>query len=62
MTLTIALDALGGLALFLLAMLLMTEGLKVYAGRGLRTLLAQWTSSPLRCVFAGMLITGVVQS
>jgi phosphate:Na+ symporter len=58
----IAIDALGGLALFLLAMLLMTEGLTVFAGSGLRTLLGRWTRTPLRGVFAGILVTGVVQS
>ncbi len=55
-------NALGGLALFLLAMLLMTEGLTVFAGGGLRTLLGRWTRTPLRGVFAGFLVTGVVQS
>ena len=55
-------NALGGLALFLLAMLLMTEGLNVFAGGGLKQLLGRWTSTPLRGVFAGILVTGVVQS
>jgi phosphate:Na+ symporter len=55
-------NALGGLALFLLAMLLMTEGLSVFAGGGLKQLLGRWTSTPLRGVFAGILVTGVVQS
>lgn len=55
-------NALGGLALFLLAMLLMTEGLTVFAGGGLKRLLGRWTSTPLRGVFAGILVTGVVQS
>ncbi len=55
-------NALGGLALFLLAMLLMTEGLTVFAGSGLRNLLGRWTRTPLRGVFAGILVTGVVQS
>jgi phosphate:Na+ symporter len=57
-----ALKAAGGLALFLLAMAMMTEGLKVFAGGGLRRLLGRWTSTPLRGVFSGMLVTGVVQS
>jgi len=52
----------GGLALFLLAMQMMTDGLKVFAGTGLKRLLERWTSSPLRGVFAGILVTGVVQS
>jgi phosphate:Na+ symporter len=62
MTLQIALNAAGGLALFLLAMAMMTEGLKVFAGGGLRRLLGRWTSTPLRGVCSGVLVTGVVQS
>ena len=62
MDLQIAVNAAGGLALFLLAMLMMTEGLKVFAGRGLKQLLARWTYTPLRGVLAGVLVTGVVQS
>jgi phosphate:Na+ symporter len=58
----IFLDAAGGLALFLFAMLLLTDGLKAYAGDELKRLLERWTSTPLRGVFAGILITGVVQS
>src|SRR5690606_26034061 len=44
------------------AMLMMTEGLKIFAGRSLKTLLERWTSTPLRGVFAGMLVTGLVQA
>lgn len=58
----LSLNAAGGLALFLLAMLMMTEGLKTFAGGALKQLLGQWTSTPLRGVFSGMLVTGVVQS
>lgn len=56
------LNAAGGLALFLLAMLMMTDGLKVFAGGRLRQLLARWTSTPVRGVLSGMLVTGIVQS
>ncbi len=62
MTWQLFLNSLGGLALFLLAMLMMTEGLKVFAGGALKQLLENWTSTPLRGVFSGMLVTGVVQS
>lgn len=62
MDFSIVTNALGGLALFLLAMLLMTEGLNVFAGSGLKQLLGRWTSTPLRGVFAGIMVTGVVQS
>jgi phosphate:Na+ symporter len=60
--LSVALDAAGGLALFLLAMQMMTEGLKAFAGGGLKRLLGRWTSSPARGVLAGILVTGLVQS
>lgn len=60
--LTIILNAAGGLALFMLAMAMMTDGLKAAAGGGLRDLLRDWTSSALRGVAAGALITGVLQS
>ncbi|MFN4284106.1 MAG: Na/Pi cotransporter family protein [Alphaproteobacteria bacterium] len=52
----------GGLALFLLAMRMMTNGLKLSAGHALRRLLGEWTSTPLRGVATGALITGMVQS
>jgi len=57
-----ALEILGGLALFLLAMEMMTDGLKDFAGQQLRHLLGQWTRTPLRGLAAGVLITGIVQS
>lgn len=62
MSFEIILQALGGLALFLFAMQRMTEGLTVFAGSGLKRLLGRWTSTPLRGVFAGILVTGLVQS
>lgn len=62
MSLGVVLDAAGGLALFLLAMSMMTEGLTAFAGGGLKRLLERWTSTPLRGVVAGVLITGLVQS
>ncbi len=55
-------QAAGGLALFLLAMQMMTDGLKAFAGQHLRALLGRWTRTPLRGVGAGVLITGLVQS
>ncbi|MBA2664561.1 MAG: Na/Pi cotransporter family protein [Bradymonadaceae bacterium] len=62
MSLEIALNAVGGLALFLLAMLMMTDGLKVFAGSGLKRILGRWTSTPLRGVLVGIGVTGLVQS
>lgn len=52
----------GGLGLFLLGMHLLTDGLKLAAGRALETLLERWTSGRVRGLASGMLITGLVQS
>jgi len=62
MMLSTTINAIGGLALFLLAMLMMTEGLKLFAGEGLKQLLGRFTSTPLKGVLAGVLVTGLVQS
>ncbi len=62
MNLITILNALGGLALFLLAMQMMTEGLKVFAGDGLKQLLSRYTSTPFKGVLTGILVTGIVQS
>jgi len=59
---TLVLTAAGGLALFLLAMAMMTDGLRVFGGQGLKVLLRDWTSSPLRGVLSGALVTALVQS
>ncbi|MCA9310381.1 MAG: Na/Pi cotransporter family protein [Phycisphaerales bacterium] len=53
---------LGGLALFLYGLELMTNGLKRLAGARLKSWLARLTTTRLRAVAAGALITGVVQS
>ncbi|WP_236744531.1 Na/Pi symporter [Marinobacter similis] len=53
---------LGGLALFLLAMGMMTDGLKNSAGHQLRHILGVWTKTPLKGFGTGVLITGIVQS
>lgn len=52
----------GGVALFLLGMKLLTDGLKVAAGDALRTLLSKWTSGIIRGILSGILITALVQS
>lgn len=52
----------GGLGLMLLGMWLMTEGLKLAAGRALERILGAWTRTRLRGLLAGVLITAVVQS
>jgi phosphate:Na+ symporter len=52
----------GGIGLFLLGMVLMTDGLKTLAGDALRRVLARYTGSPLRAVAAGAGVTALVQS
>lgn len=52
----------GGVGLFLLGMMLMTDGLKVAAGRTLKQLLERWTDTSLHGLFSGALLTALVQS
>ncbi len=56
------LNAAGGLGIFLLAMAMMTAGLKVFGGERLKQHLERWTSSPLRGVATGALVTALMQS
>ena len=53
---------LGGIGMFLLGMHLMTDGLKMAAGKALRHILEHSTKTPMRGVFSGILITSLVQS
>ncbi len=53
---------LGGLGLFLLAVTMITDGLRATAGPALRELLASWTRSPLHGIVSGVAITAIVQS
>lgn len=55
-------SAFGGLGLFLLAVRMITEGMKTAAGNALRDILGSWTSTPGRGVLAGLGITALVQS
>ena len=53
---------LGGLGLFLLGMVVLTEGLRALAGRALRRMLSRFTRSPLSGAMTGAVTTAVVQS
>jgi phosphate:Na+ symporter len=53
---------LGGLGLFLLAVTMITDGLKLAAGDALREILTRSTRTPLRGVVSGILMTSLVQS
>ena len=52
----------GGLGLFLLAVSMISDGLKLAAGDALKDILGQYTRTRLRGVAAGMLVTATVQS
>ncbi|NNL84896.1 MAG: hypothetical protein HKP27_04545 [Myxococcales bacterium] len=45
-----AMGMLGGVGLFLLGMRLMTEGLRIAAGRALRRILERWTATRMRAL------------
>ena len=52
----------GGLGLFLLAVSMITDGLKLAAGDALKEILANSTRTPVRGVVSGVIVTGIVQS
>ncbi len=52
----------GGLGLFLLAVSMITDGLKAAAGDALRGMLANWTRSPAHGILTGLTMTAIVQS
>ncbi len=53
---------LGGIGLFLLGMVLLTDGIKAFAGDALRRSLVRFTGTPLKAFGSGALTTLVVQS
>lgn len=52
----------GGLGLFMLAVTMITDGLKSAAGHALRGMLGKWTRSPAHGILTGLTITAIVQS
>jgi phosphate:Na+ symporter len=56
------LQASGGVGLFLLGMLLLTDGLRALAGDRLRQILAAFTKSPLTGATTGAVTTAMIQS
>jgi len=54
--------ALGGVGLFLIGMILMTDGLKALAGRALRDVLTRFTATPVSGAVTGALATATIQS
>ncbi len=53
---------LGGLALFLYGMELMSRGLELVAGARLRTIIEKMTSNLFRSILVGALVTAIIQS
>ncbi len=53
---------LGGIGLFLLGMVLLTDGLKAWAGDSLRAALVRFTGTPAKAFASGALVTLMVQS
>lgn len=53
---------LGGIGLFLLGMLLLTDGLKAAAGEALKRILVRFTGRTTSAFFSGLVITAMVQS
>ena len=53
---------LGGIGMFLLGMILLTEGLKSAAGDALRSVLSRFTGGPVSALLSGTLLTALVQS
>jgi len=56
------LTILGGVGLFLLGMVVMTDGLRAMAGTTLRRMLRTSTHSPIEGVLTGTLVTAILQS
>lgn len=52
----------GGIGLFLLGMVLLTDGVKTLAGDALRRALVRFTGTPLKAFGSGALVTALVQS
>lgn len=62
MNVTILIQIAGGLGLFLMGMVLLTDGLKAVAGRALRDLLARFVGGPVSGLATGAVFTALVQS
>ena len=52
----------GGIGLFLMGMVLLTDGLKAFAGDALRRWLIRFTGTPAKAFVSGALVTAMVQS
>lgn len=62
MSITYIFSLLGGLAVFLFGMDLMSSGLELLAGKKLHSIIAKLTSSTGRGILVGLVVTGIIQS
>lgn len=58
----VAIQVLGGIGLFLLGMIVMTEGLRTLAGSAMRSALMRFTKSPVSGALTGAASTAILQS
>lgn len=56
------LNLIGGLALFLFGMNIMSDNLQAAAGNEMKRILKKLTNTPLKGVFVGVAVTGIIQS
>lgn len=61
-TTAMAITLLGGVGLFLVGMTMLTDGLKLAAGRALERILAAWTRTRLHGLITGIFLTALLQS
>ncbi|NMA42011.1 MAG: Na/Pi cotransporter family protein [Oligosphaeraceae bacterium] len=59
---TLLIDVLGGLALFIYGMMMMSEGLQLIAGNRLKNILQMFTGNRFSAVLAGLGVTALIQS
>lgn len=52
----------GGIGLFLMGMVLLTDGIKAFAGDALKSALVRFTGTPFKAFVSGALVTAMVQS
>jgi phosphate:Na+ symporter len=58
----LAFKLVGGIGLFLMGMVLLTDGIKAFAGDALRLWLIRFTGTPTKAFMSGVLVTTIVQS
>lgn len=59
---TLLIEVLGGLALFIYGMMMMSEGLQLIAGNRLKNILQMFTGNRISAVLAGLGVTALIQS